>query len=70
MENLKLCDLSNGNNRFGTTPLDMLPLAMAYVPMQKYNSAYEQSEALMNGTLFPELNKPFEGAKQKRVRFL
>lgn len=48
---------------FGRTPLDELPLTMAYVPFQKLGSTYEQSEGLQNGTLFPELCKPFYGNK-------
>ncbi len=46
---------------FGGTPLDELPLAMAYVPMQKYGAVYEDDRALCAGTLFPDLNKPFCG---------
>lgn len=38
-----------------------LPLAMAYVPMQKWKSTYEISEALSKGTIFPDLYKPFLG---------
>lgn len=62
-------DYSNKENfvprkkSFGKTPLDELPLAMAYVPFQKLGSTYEQTQALSNGTLFPELFKPFYGNK-------
>ena len=40
-------------------------LAMAYVKSQKFNnhSTYSLSAALCNGTLFPELTKPFIGGK-------
>ncbi len=38
-------------------------LAMAYVPMQSFQSLYEPCEALENGTIFSELNKPFMGWK-------
>ena len=48
-------------SRFSKTPLDELPLTMAYVPMQKYGATYEAENALKNGTLFPELDKPFLG---------
>ncbi len=41
-------------------------LAMAYVPMQHFKSVYEPDEALQNGTIFPELNKPFLGGKGGR----
>ena len=40
-----------------------LALAMAYVPMQCLKNAYSLEQALMEGTLFPELNKPFMGCK-------
>ena len=38
-------------------------LAMSYVPMQALRSAYAPEEALAAGTLFPELDKPFQGGK-------
>ena len=41
--------------------IDRLPLTMAYVPMQTFKDVYEPMTALANGTLFPELNKPFKG---------
>lgn len=41
--------------------LEGLPLAMAYVPMQYFKSVYNLDEALQQGTIFPELNKPFMG---------
>lgn len=40
-----------------------LALAMAYVPMQCLKNAYCLEEALFQGTLFPELDKPFTGVK-------
>lgn len=41
--------------------LNCLPLAMAYVPMQRLGSIYSPEQALRKGTLFPELDKPFCG---------
>ena len=41
--------------------LDSLPLAMAYVPMQKWGELYTPSVALDRGTMFPELDLPFIG---------
>lgn len=38
-----------------------VPLAMAYVPMQMWNNTYDLDKALMVGTLFPCLDKPFMG---------
>lgn len=41
-----------------------LPLAMAYVPWQHLDRIYENlEEALCVGTLFSELNKPFQGRR-------
>ncbi len=34
-------------------------LAIASVPIQKWGQIYDEKEALENGTIFPELNKPF-----------
>ena len=47
-------------------PRDNFALAMAYVPMQKLKSICELDEALQQGTIFPELNKPFIGWKGGR----
>lgn len=41
--------------------LDDLPLAMAYVPMQKWGEQYAPAVALERGTIFPELDLPFIG---------
>ncbi len=50
---------SNFNEYF-----DRFPLAMAYVPWQRLTHIYEDlDEALENGTIFPELNKPFTGRR-------
>lgn len=36
-------------------------LAMAYVPLQKYRDLYPESVGFEKGTMFKELDKPFEG---------
>lgn len=41
-------------------PADM-PIAMAYVPWQKWQEIYEPCRALESGTIFKELDKPFLG---------
>lgn len=41
--------------------VDSLSLAMAYVPWQRWNQIYKPEEALMQGTIFMELDKPFTG---------
>lgn len=40
---------------------DDVPLAMAYVPLQRWRMLYEGDVALTRGTLFHELDKPFIG---------
>lgn len=44
--------------------LEMLPLAMAYVPLQRWGATYSAQKALQQGTLFPELDLPFEGRRR------
>lgn len=39
----------------------MDPLTMVFINMQPLDSVYPLSEAYCNGTLFPNLNKPFFG---------
>lgn len=41
--------------------LDKLPLAMSYVPMQKWRNIYDTGTALKVGTIFEELDLPFLG---------
>ena len=48
-------------NGFGNALLCDAPVGMAYVPMQKFGTTYEPQKALMAGTIFPELDKPFTG---------
>jgi len=47
----------------GSTMLDHLPLAMAYVPMQMWGETYEGLKALDVGTIFPALDLPFCGRR-------
>ncbi len=54
---------SQSENKFNNTMLKNLPLAMAYVPFQQIEGTYSQDDALKNGTLFPNLDKPFLGRK-------
>ncbi len=36
------------------------PLAMAYVPFQQWGEVYNEDDAFDSGTLFPQLDFPFE----------
>ena len=43
---------------------DDFPVAMAYVPWQKFERLYDDLEkGYKNGTVFPELDKPFKGRR-------
>ncbi len=49
------------NNSMDT--LGQFPIAMAYVPWQRFGQTYNLDQALCAGTIFPELNKPFCGKR-------
>nr|WP_319489076.1 spore coat associated protein CotJA [uncultured Caproiciproducens sp.] len=38
-------------------------VAMAYVPFQQFGILYDPEMGLSNGTIFPELDKPFLGSR-------
>lgn len=38
-----------------------LPIAMAYVPWQQWRAIYEVEKGFHRGTIFEELDKPFQG---------
>lgn len=38
---------------------DILPLAIATVPLQPWETPYDAATALKQGTIFPCLDKPF-----------
>ena len=45
------------------------PLAMAYVPFQKWEEPYDEQVAIERGTIFPSLDLPFIGEEAvPRVR--
>ena len=41
------------------------PLTMVFINMQPLENVYSQDEAYKNGTLFPNLNKPFLGGSRR-----
>lgn len=43
--------------------IDSFPLAMSYVPMQRWGDLYSADVALSRGTVFSELDKPFLGRR-------
>ena len=46
---------------FDAMYLGSLPIAMAYTPMQQWKTTYSAEKGLSHGTIFPELDLPFEG---------
>lgn len=44
--------------------IEDMPIAMAYVPWQQWRKIYEPKDALKRGTIFKELDLPFEAAKE------
>lgn len=46
------------NNSGSTEKNDNVCLAYAYVPKQQFGDTYSLDDALMHGTLFPDLYKP------------
>lgn len=61
---MKLVNLNTNNMQYKCRqcfPLDVRcpQLAQAYVPFQIYRDAFCPEQALKNGTLFPELYKPY-----------
>ena len=52
-----------------TTPLPAVTVeAMAYVPYQQYKTIYSAEKGLENGTIFPELDKPFLETKWRDMK--
>ena len=59
------CTTVFGNSEM-YSPIEHLPVAMAYVPCQKFSTTYDLNYALRVGTVFPELCKPFCGKRGVR----
>ena len=53
-------------NKYDFSCVDDFPLAMAYIPMQKFENLYSLDEALCAGTLYKDLDKPFLGGNAER----
>ena len=60
---MKECMMRNNQNSMDA--LGQFPIAMAYVPWQRFGQTYDLCKALHVGTIFPELDKPFLGGKCK-----
>lgn len=46
--------------------MERFPVAMAYVPWQHYHTTYDLCQAFAQGTIFPELDRPFCGKRRCR----
>ncbi|MDO4522259.1 MAG: spore coat associated protein CotJA [Eubacteriales bacterium] len=57
------CQYNSANGVNGTETLGSLPIAMAYVPWQRFHQTLELGRALKVGTIFPELHQPFCGRR-------
>jgi hypothetical protein len=51
------------HNESVTHYFENAPLAMGYVPWQRFHGTFEPCKALHNGTIFPELCLPFCGRR-------
>ena len=58
-------DRGCADGRCGGWGLEAHPLAMVYSPCQAWRNAYTPDVALERGTLFSELDLPFEGNRRK-----
>lgn len=68
MENTEIIPIGiqSENKYSGTSALPKdAAVTMAYVPFQTDTTQYTPEMALSEGTLFPNLNKPFLGGKCK-----
>jgi len=58
LSHLEMCQYDNGFTQENLEQLRYM-MAKAYVPYQIYSLKYSLEQALMVGTLFPELVKPW-----------
>lgn len=58
-------DHSSCRAKMNPDGLEKFAVAMGYVPWQYLTTLYEPDKALKVGTIFPELNKPFEGRRMR-----
>ncbi len=56
----ELCAMGQAEDNTTAAPCD-LALAMAYVPSQKFENLYAPTEGWHRGTLWADLDKPYEG---------
>lgn len=52
---------ASGEGGWNAIPQELLSLAMAFVPSQRWQNIYEPTAALARGTIFADIDKPFIG---------
>lgn len=55
------CGCKEKKDTFTGMGMTGMPIAMAYVPWQKWRRVYDVCEGFAKGTIFQELDLPFEG---------
>ncbi len=60
------CNGDNGPQRSGGFGLKNYPLCMVYAPIQEFCNLYDPEYALRQGTIFKEMDFPFEGERIKK----
>ncbi|MBQ7935385.1 MAG: spore coat associated protein CotJA [Clostridia bacterium] len=56
---------NNTNNHNSRSSGDPMVLAMAYVPNQVWQDLYEPEDGFHRGTIFRQLDLPFEGGRRQ-----
>ncbi len=54
-------NMANDYDKTHKDQLEDLPIAMAYVPWQKWCNLYDAEKGFHRGTIFQELDLPFRG---------
>lgn len=54
-----MMDFQSNSHSNANSCLEQFPLAMAYVPFQRWDCLYELPKGFQKGTIFPDLDKPF-----------
>lgn len=58
-ENAQSCDLTIAVSPLPTKTV----VAMAYIPFQQFSTTYSAEKGFDQGTIFPDLDKPFTGKR-------
>lgn len=61
--NLNSKPLSCYDNEDMNENIEVMPIAMAYVPWQQWREIYDSKDGFRRGTIFRELDLPFYGGR-------